>query len=437
MGLHARLLAGLAPWRKAPAWHIALSGGLDSTVLLHLLATLGQTEQLPPLHAIHIHHGLQAAGDAWPQHCQQLCDALGVSLRVIAVHVAAGASVERAARDARYQAFAQAVGEGEVLMTAQHRDDQAETLLFRLLRGAGVRGLGGMPVSRPLARGVLVRPLLDCTRAELVAYATEHNLRWVEDPSNDNLAYARNHLRHQVFPQFQAHWPQAVQSLARSAAHLREAQGLLDELAEMDLAAAKTPSAHAWLTLPSLPLQPLLGLSPERQRNALRYWLAPLTLLPDSEHWAGWNDLRDAAVDATPVWRLAQGELQRSAGRLWWLSGDWLSAPSPPLAWSDTTQALVLPQNGVLSIEGQAPQGRLSIRYRQGGEVVNVPGRGHRDLKRLLNELAIPAFVRPRLPLLYCDDELLAVANLPAIRGPVGVHWKLHWQAPTNDQRLS
>jgi len=437
VSLSARLLAGLAPWRAAPAWHIALSGGLDSTVLLHLLASLGHTEQLPPLHAIHIHHGLQAAADAWPHHCQQLCDGLGVPLQVVAVQVAAGASVERAAREARYLAFAQELGVGEVLMTAQHRDDQAETLLFRLLRGAGVRGLGGMPVSRPVGRGVLVRPLLDCTRAELVAYAHEHDLRWVEDPSNDNAAYARNHLRHQVFPQFQAHWPQAVHNFSRSAAHLREAQGLLDELAQIDLAAANTPSPHAWLNLPSLELQPLLGLSPERQRNALRHWLTPLTLLPDSEHWAGWNDLRDAAVDATPVWRLAGGELQRSAGRLWWLSGDWLADQPQPLLWSDTAQALVLPQNGVLSIEGEAPAGPLTVRYRQGGEVVNVPGRGHRDLKRLLNEQAIPAFVRRRLPLIYRGDELLAVANLPAIRGSIDVRWQLHWQAPTNDQRLS
>ncbi len=437
MSLSARLLAGLAPWRAAPAWHIALSGGLDSTVLLHLLASLGHTEHLPPLRAIHIHHGLQAAADAWPQHCQQLCDGLGVPLQVVAVQVAAGASVERAAREARYLAFAQALGAGEVLMTAQHRDDQAETLLFRLLRGAGVRGLGGMPVSRPLGRGVLVRPLLDCTRAELVAYADEHKLHWVEDPSNDNAAYARNHLRQHVFPQFHGHWPQAVHNLSRSAAHLREAQGLLDELAEMDLAAANTPGAHAWLNLPSLELQPLLGLSPERQRNALRHWLAPLTLLPDSDHWAGWNDLRDAAVDATPVWRLAQGELQRSAGRLWWLSGDWLAATPQTLLWNDPTQALVLPQNGVLNIEGQAPEGPLTVCYRQGGEVVNVPGRGHRDLKRLLNEQAIPAFVRRRLPLIYRGDELLAVANLPAIHGSIDVRWQLHWQAPTNDRRLS
>lgn len=151
--LTAKLLQTLAPWRDAPAWQIAYSGGLDSTVLLHLLADLAKTQPLPPLQAIHVHHGLQAAADAWPAHCQAVCDAAGVPLRVMRVQVPSGASLERAARDARYQAFAEAIGPGELLLTGQHRDDQAETLLFRLLRGAGVRGLTGMPAQRSLGGG--------------------------------------------------------------------------------------------------------------------------------------------------------------------------------------------------------------------------------------------------------------------------------------------
>ena len=142
--LPATLLHTLADWRNAPAWHIAFSGGLDSTVLLHLLASLAKIENLPPVSAVHVHHGLQAAADAWPSHCQSVCDSLGVPLRVMRVQVSEGASLERAAREARYQAFMQVLGGGEVLFTGQHRDDQAETLLFRLLRGAGVRGLAGI-----------------------------------------------------------------------------------------------------------------------------------------------------------------------------------------------------------------------------------------------------------------------------------------------------
>jgi len=236
--LTAKLLQILAPWRSAPAWHIAFSGGLDSTVLLHLLATLAKTDTFPPLSAIHVHHGLQAAADAWPAHCRAVCDALGVPLQVIRVQVRPGASLERAAREARYQAFAEVTGAGELLITGQHRDDQAETLLFRLLRGAGVRGLAAMPVQRPLAGGYLVRPLLDVSRADLEAYAREHQLTWVEDPSNADPRFSRNYLRHHVFPRLIERWPQAVSTMARSAEHLSEAQGLLDELAQMDLMTA-------------------------------------------------------------------------------------------------------------------------------------------------------------------------------------------------------
>ncbi|MFS2200468.1 tRNA lysidine(34) synthetase TilS, partial [Pseudomonas sp. Pseusp3] len=311
MNLPAKLLLNLKPWRNAATWHIAYSGGLDSTVLLHLLAHLAKTESLPALSAIHVHHGLQAVADAWPEHCRSVCAALGVPLQIVRVQVQPGASLERAARDARYHAFSEVIRPGEVLLTAQHRDDQAETLLFRLLRGAGVRGLSGMPRQRPLGKGHLLRPLLDATRAELEAYAAAHQLRWIEDPSNQDRQFSRNFLRHQVFPVLTTRWPQAMATMARSAAHLSEAQGLLDELAQIDLNQARTANEFDWLGLPSLELASLEKLSAARQRNALSHWLEPLTRLPDTDHWSGWEDLRDATGDACPVWRLAEGELHR------------------------------------------------------------------------------------------------------------------------------
>src|SRR5476651_1393969 len=322
--MSAKLLLNLSPWRNATTWRIAFSGGLDSAVLLHLLAHLAKTESLPVLSAIHVHHGLQAVADAWPQHCQSICDALGVPLKIIRVQVKPGASLERAARDARYDAFRAATRVNEMLLTAQHRDDQAETLLFRLLRGAGVRGLAAMPAQRPLAGGYLVRPLLDVSRADLETYAREQQLTWIEDPSNADSRFSRNYLRHHVFPRLTERWPQAVSTMARSAEHLSEAQGLLDELAQMDLLAASQPSMFPWLALPSLALEPLCALSEARQRNALRHWLAPLTRLPDSEHWAGWQALRDAKADAQPLWRLADGQLHRCGERIWWLPATWL-----------------------------------------------------------------------------------------------------------------
>ncbi|MEZ1316184.1 tRNA lysidine(34) synthetase TilS [Pseudomonas fluorescens] len=435
--LAARLVRDLAPWGNATTWHVAFSGGLDSTVLLHLLATLTKHTTVPALNAIHVHHGLQSAADAWPQHCQSVCDALGVPLQVFQVQVQPGASLERAAREARYAAFSQVIRPNDVLLTAQHRDDQAETLLFRLLRGAGVKGLSGMPRQRALGQGQLLRPLLDVTRAELEAYALDQRLSWIEDPSNDDRRFSRNYLRHQVLPVMAQRWPQALASMARSAAHLNEAQGLLDDLAQLDLTQARVAGQFDWMGVPSLELACLTSLSDARQRNAVSHWLAPLTRLPDSDHWSGWIDLRDATGDARPVWRLANGELHRSAGRIWWLSGAWLRSPSAVDHWADPYKPLALPDNGVLRFTGQAPDGPLQIRYREGGEVMHLPDRGHRDLKRLLNERAVPAFVRGRLPLLYRDGQLLAVANLRGLNDGAQAGWHLQWQPPSEDQGLS
>ena len=432
--LSAKLLHALSAWRNAPAWHIAFSGGLDSTVLLHLLAS---TEHLPPLSAIHVHHGLQAVADAWPAHCQSMCDALGVPLRVMRVQVRPGASLERAARDARYQVFAEVTGAGEVLLTGQHRDDQAETLLFRLLRGAGVRGLSAMPAHRPLAGGHLVRPLLEVSRAELQAYASEHQLTWIEDPSNTDPRFSRNYLRHRVFPVLTERWPQAVSSLARAAEHLGEAQGLLDELAQLDLRAADQPSAFPWLPLPSLALAPLRELSDARQRNTLRHWLTPLTRLPDSDHWASWHSLRDAKGDAQPLWHLADGELHRCGERIWWLPTAWSEFSDASVSWPDPQIPLELPGNGRLRLIGTAPDGPLVIRYRQGGEVIEVPGRGRRDVKRLLNECGLPGFVRGRLPLLYRGEQLLGIPTLAGLWPNSASDWQLHWMPQTCDQGLS
>jgi len=408
--LSQRLSNRLQSQLNAPAWYVAFSGGLDSTVLLHLLAGLPQR---PPLTALHIHHGLQSVADTWPAHCQSLCDHLGVPLRIIRVQVENGPSLEQAARQARYRAFDGVLGSGDVLFAAQHQDDQAETVLFRLLRGAGVRGLAAMPQQRRQGQGVLARPLLDEPRSELLAYARSRGLHWIEDPSNTDTRFARNYLRREVLPVIAARWPQAAGSIARATAHLGEAAQLLDELAEEDLAPARGSLEHSWLSVPSLALAPLQALSDSRQRNALQCWLAPLTRLPDTQHWVGWTSLRDADAAATPVWRLADGELHRAHGRIWWVSGQWSQAQPASQDWPATGEALPLLGNGEVRWQGRPLLGRAQIRYRQGGERLRLPIRGQRDLKRLLNESRLPGFVRDRLPLLFVDDRLVAVANLP------------------------
>ncbi len=425
MSLESAVLARLAAWRHAPAWRVAFSGGLDSSVLLHLLATAARQHELPPICAVHVHHGLQAVADQWPAHCQRFCDELGVSLNIAPVQVAPGASLERAAREARYAAFSDLLKADEVLLLAQHQDDQAETLLYRLLRGAGVRGLAAMAQSRSLGAGHAVRPLLEVPRKTLEAYAARHGLQWVEDPSNDDSGFARNFLRRDILPKLAAYWPGVPAVLARAAAHQAEAHGLLRDLAEIDLERCRGQLEISWLGTPCLDLSALRQLTEARQRNLLRHWLDNETRMPDSRHWQGWADLRDAVADASPVWRLESGELRRHGDQLLWLGEAW-GAPwvSQEQPWPNGERPLELPGNGIVAFAGPVPDGRLSIAYRQGGEVLDLPGRGRRDLKKLLQEAGVPEFIRPRLPLLRRDGQVVAVANLRLDPSSAELRWQ-------------
>ncbi|MDY0249667.1 MAG: tRNA lysidine(34) synthetase TilS [Pseudomonas sp.] len=428
LDIEKHILNSLQPWLASRSFCIAFSGGLDSTVLLYALACLAKRHPLPKLRAIYIQHGLQEAAQAWPAHCQQVCATLQIPLSIVEVKVAQTASVERAARDARYAAFAEHLHNHEVLLMAQHLDDQAETILFRLLRGAGVSGLRGIPAERALAAGHLLRPLLGISQQSLHNYAQQHHLQWIEDPSNASEGFARNYLRRQIIPALQMRWPSLRTTLQRTAQHMQEAQQLLDELAELDLCNAQVRSPLPWLLLPHLDLRVIRSLSLPRQKNLLRYWLAAFTLPPDSAHWQSWQTLRDAKVDASPVWRLQQGALLRSQNRLYWLPEPWLQEPPVLQLTICCAGRYALPNNGYLTVTGEL-RAPLQVRYRQGAERMLIEGRGHRDLKRLLQEQDIPAFLRPRLPLVFQQEQLLAVANLPHLNhsdlGIVRIDWQL------------
>lgn len=427
MSLLNRLRARLERQPPTRHWRVGFSGGLDSTVLLHLLAQLREQGLLADLQAVHVHHGLQATADAWVSHCARVCQGLAIPLDILHVHIDGAASLERAAREARYAAFVRVLPREGCLVLGQHRDDQLETLLQRLVRGAGVKGLAGMPETRSLAAGRLWRPLLDEPRCALLAYAEAEGLDWIEDPSNADIRLDRNYLRHQVLPRLRDRWPGVDQVMARSARHLAEADELLGELASQDLQQARrAEQPFPWIPLPSLALAPLQSLSEARQRNALRVWLDSFTRQPDSAHWAGWQTLREAGEAGDPVWRLEGGSLRRGAGRIWWVPAAWQVAPSPrAINGQETT--LELQGNGRLRFSVPVVASGWRIGYRQGGERLVVPGRGSRDLKRLLNEQGVPPFLRGRLPLLWRGDELLAVANLPGLDGLPG-GGRLEWQ---------
>ena len=390
--------------KGARVW-LAFSGGLDSTTLLHLLHAQG----IKNLRALHIHHGLQDSADAWARQCQSQCRKLKVPCEVLYVKIdrADSAGPEAAARMARYKALGSRMQPGDVLVTAHHRDDQAETVLLRLLRGAGVAGLAAMRPVTSLAQGILWRPLLQTPRMDILAYAKSAKLKWIEDPHNHAPRYARSFLRQDIMPRLQKHWPQADVSLARAAEHCAEANELLDELALQDLSGLRQGKA--------LGVAALQALNSARRRNALRCWLGErgfevpsAAMLQRLE-----REVLGARIDAQPLLNCGAYEFRRYRDQLH------VMLPLPPvpgdveLQW-DGKGELALPQGcGVLKSNARkALPDSLSIRFPRGGETVRTGSASRsRTLKNLFQEAAVPQWQRLRTPLIYSGGQLVSVAD--------------------------
>jgi len=393
---------------------VALSGGRDSVVLLDALAAVAPARG-HTLAAIHVHHGLSANADAWAQSCAQRCAELDVACVVCRVDVVRRprASLEALARRARYDALAEAArGIGAtVVALAHHRNDQAETLLLQLLRGAGPHGLAAMPALRETASGVAWwRPLLEVPRAGIDAYARDRNLAWIDDESNADARHARNAMRHRVLPALAGIAPHADATLARAAAHQAEAARLLDELAQQD-----ADAAFDGTTLLRSALDPL---SPHRARNLMRWFLRSQHVpAPSTARLAAMLDqLRGARGDSAIRLAHAGVEIGVHQGRIT------LHAAPPAcfdLRWQGEPE-LALP-HGTLAFghaEGSGidlaqVEGGVHVRSRAGGERFQIaPDRPRRALKSILRDAGIPPWDRRGLPLVFCGDALAAVAGL-------------------------
>ncbi|MCB1825603.1 MAG: tRNA lysidine(34) synthetase TilS [Candidatus Competibacteraceae bacterium] len=394
---------------------VGYSGGLDSHVLLHLLATNRACWPGRTLAAVYVDHGLQAASARWGEHCAHTCHELDIPFRVLRIDArpAPGESPEAAARRARYAALAAELGPDAALLTAHHRDDQAETLLLQLLRGAGPHGLAAMPTASRLGSGWLLRPLLDVDRSGLLAYALEHDLRWIEDVSNTDTDFDRNYLRHRILPLLRERWPAVARNLARSAQWCAETADWLDANADADLARVTTQRPDA-LHIPALQ-----ALGEPRQRNALRRWLRQLGLpVPDARQLRHiLHDALTAARDRQPRVRWRGGEARRYRDTLYAMPPLPPHEPRQTLVWranADGYPPLDLPGLGTLRLRATRGEGlraellagvTLTIRFRQGGERFRPVGRHHsQELKKLLQEAGIPPWERDRLPLIYLSS---------------------------------
>ncbi|MBD3670366.1 MAG: tRNA lysidine(34) synthetase TilS [Gammaproteobacteria bacterium] len=408
------LLSRLQALPPAGRYLVAYSGGADSHVLLHALAQI-QTRLSQPLIAIHINHGLQADSGQWAAHCEEVCHALAIPIEVIEVEVDStrGDSLEAAARRARYTAIQAILQPGDAVLTAHHQDDQAETLLLQLLRGAGPRGLAAMAAQAAFGAGLLLRPLLEHKRDALQAYARTVGIEWVEDPSNRETRFDRNFLRHEAMPVLASRWPALASTLARAARHQAEALEVMDEMARQDLAGECTSE---------LPIERLKGLSEARQKNLLRYWIQANGFgLPDERRMQViLTDLLTASEDANPVVGWGGNQLRRYRERLY------LQATLPEhdsglcLRWNG--EELVIPSAGGvlcgiettgLGLKRENLRGGAEVRFRHGGERCRPQGRGlTRDVKKLMQEAGIPPWLRGRIPLIYIDDELAVIPGV-------------------------
>ncbi|MHB0917066.1 MAG: tRNA lysidine(34) synthetase TilS [Thiobacillus sp.] len=394
---------------------LALSGGLDSTVLLHALVAL--RDQHPfELRAVHVHHGLSPHADDWADFCTRLCAAYAVqsSIHHVAIARDDAAGIEAAARRERQRLFAAL--DADFLLTAHQRDDQAETFLLQVLRGAGPKGLAAMAElqPRPGWRPAQLRPLLGIGRAELQGYAQSHDLTWVDDESNRDIRYRRNALRQQVMPLLAEHFPGSGATLARAAALQADAASLLDDLARIDALEA--------ITADRLDCAVLGRLSTPRARNLLRYFIEQHGQpMPSARRLdEALHQLRDAQADARVRVRLGAVEVWRFRG------GAYLAplapAPAEPVVWQGEA-SLWVPAAGV-SVQLEAvtgaglkrdvlAAGEVTLGVRQGGERLRLHAGGpHRSLKNLLQEHAIPPWQRDRLPLLWCDGRLAWAAGI-------------------------
>ncbi len=389
---------------------LAYSGGLDSYVLLHVFATIRSMHSFQ-LRAIHVNHGVSSHAVEWAEHCAQVCRELNIEL--IQQSFSFSSFSEAQLRESRYQLFSNFVEKNTILLTAHHQNDQAETLLLQLCRGAGPQGLAAMPHIKSFGEGFHARPLLDFTRDDLHRYAIDHQLRWVEDESNTNSKLTRNFLRHEVMPLLTQRWPTVTNTFARAAKHCAEAQEFIDVTVQRLLNHTQGRISG------TLSVKKLLELNETEQRYVLRAWIyREKYILPSTVKLQQMTKtLLCAREDKMPHVNWGTVEMRRYRDDLFLMPQLMPHDADQVIQWS-ISQPLTLPNIGVLqtlSVEGQGLRAdieNVTVQFRRGGEMLQLPGRKHRhELKKVFQQWGVLPWLRDRVPLIYVDGVLAAVAG--------------------------
>ena len=407
---------------------VAFSGGVDSTVLLHALS-----QRLPPhrLLALHVDHSIQAGSGGWAIHCVKVCNQWGIHIRKTVLIPAARDPLDEAAcRDARYAWFASLIQPSDILVTGHHRGDQVETVLYRLLRGSGVHGLGGIQPERSFGSGILARPLLACSRADITAYAAEQALSWVTDPSNEDRRYDRNFLRHEIIGPLAARWPASDRSIDRAARHLRQAHALLEEIAREDYDECWEPAANCCLGHHGcMEVARLERLSTGRRFNLLRYWMSRNGYQPPGAKRLDelWRQANLARVDGNVRVAWPDAEFRRFRAYLYLLPRQSMGPLPDSIRW--TTQIPIqcpgvglrlharVSNEGALRLKPEWST-RLELSWRRRRVRLKPTGGQHRRrLRNIFQESRIPPWERRRLPMIYRDGVAIGIPGVVLAEG--------------------
>lgn len=367
---------------------VALSGGIDSVVLLHYL----HAHHPDDCRAIHCNHHLSKHCDEWDEFCKNLCNKLSIPYSNVDIFIENESNLEENARKKRYHSLSSDLKENEVLCTAHHQNDQAETLLLQLFRGAGVAGLASMPKSKPLGKGVHYRPMLNIKKSEIIEYAKDNHLSWVEDDSNTNTNFRRNFLRLDIIPKLETTYKNLAKTLTRSAKHQSEALALIQALAKIDIQERQLINPGHQINI-----QRLAQLDTLRIKNVIRYHLSSLEFLsPSDKVMKQILDLLSAKEDANPLVNWDQFEIRRYQGGLYFINNQ------------------AEKNNNFCPFHAEFENfPNFSIRYRAEGQRIKLPGKKHsQSLKKVLQDANIPPWERSSLKMYYIKDELRAMERL-------------------------
>jgi tRNA(Ile)-lysidine synthase len=395
--------------------YVGYSGGVDSHVLLHLCASI--TDLKDKIIAVYVHHGLKLEADAWALHCQHIARELAVEFQVLYVNAlpSQGESPEEAARNARYTALKELIGGACALLVAQHREDQLETVLLQLFRGGGLRGLSGMPKSMVFGQGLLLRPLLNVAKQDIVDYAITQQLHWIEDPSNGQSDYDRNFLRNDILPLLRQRWPALDKTVSRSATHCASAEALLSQSARQWFLSVFNAGDH------SLSLSKMQQFDHQQQSYIIRSWFQQLALKMPAQAFVEriFREVAYARQDSDPLLAGQGINIRRYRDKLYCLRPIQAEALAD-IIWLNTTTSVAIGEHRLLScvsatngIAGACwRSAKIVVRFRVHGEKISLPKRvGQHALKNLFQEAGIPPWQRVTMPFIYLDGQLAAVGD--------------------------